>query len=212
MRTEELIQFLAVDLRPVPRGAVPLRLLLGVAAGSMVSIALLLTLIGPRPDLMIAMDSTSFWLKTTYMVSMAAAALWMITRLARPGTAASGLWIMALPLILYLPVGVWELASTNRADWVPMLLGHGWRRCTWLVLGLAVPVYVGMWWSFRRFAPTQLEIAGAAAGVGSGAVAAIVYCLHCPTDTAIFALTWYTLAFALAGAAGAVLGRQLLRW
>lgn len=212
MRTEELIQSLAFDLRPVPRGAVPLRLLWGVTAGAFVSGALLLALIGPRADLAIAMDTASFWLKSAYMISTAAVAFWMINRLARPGTGTDGFWILALPLLLYMPVGIWELASTTPADWGPMLLGHGWRRCTWLVLGLTVPVYAGVWWSFRKFAPTHFEAAGTAAGVGSGAIAATVYCLHCPTDTAIFALAWYTLAFVLAGAAGAVLGRRLLRW
>ena len=212
MRTEELIQRLAVDLRPVPRGAVPLRLLLGVAAGTLVSAALFLWLIGPRPDLMVAMDSTPFRLKVTYLVSLAVAALWMITRLARPETATNGLWIVALPLFLYFPVGIWELATTNRSDWGPMLLGHGWKSCTWLVLGLAVPIYAGMWWAFQKFAPTHFEIAGAAAGIGAGAVAGILYSFHCPSNTAVFALTWYTISFALAGAAGAALGRQLLRW
>ena len=81
-----------------------------------------------------------------------------------------------------------------------------------LVLGLAVPIYAGMWWAFRKFAPTHFEIAGAAAGIGAGAVAGILYSFHCPSNTAVFALTWYTISFALAGAAGAALGRRLLRW
>ena len=212
MRTDDLIQALASDLRPVPRNFIPSRISLGVAIGALASIGLLIALIGPRPDLLSALGAASFWWKAGYMVMTAMAALWLVVRLARPGSPSRDLWFLALPIVLYLPFVGLELGQTDQAHWESMLLGHGWRRCTWLVLGLSVPVFAGLLWAFREFAPTNPETAGAAAGICSGAIAGIVYCLHCPTDTALFALTWYTLAFAIAGGLGALIGRHFLRW
>lgn len=210
--TDDLIRSLSLNLRPVPRGTVALRLTVGVAAGTAISVVLLLSLVGARPDLAYVLSSAGFWSKAAYMLATAAISLTAATRLARPEAELSILWLLPLPFLLYLPMGFWELAHTNQSQWVPMLLGYGWKLCTWLVLFLSIPVYVGLWWAFRSFAPTQIEATGAVAGLCASAIAAVVYCLHCPTDTAVFALAWYTLAFAIASSLGSVLARRLMRW
>ena len=68
-----------------------------------------------------------------------------------------------------------------------------------------MPIFAGLLWSFRRFAPTRLRAAGAAAGLAAGALAATLYCLHCPEVSAIFVLTWYSLGIGLATGASALL-------
>lgn len=90
--------------------------------------------------------------------------------------------------------------------------GASWKVCPWLVLTLAMPIFIGLLWSFRRLAPTRLREAGAAAGLAAGAWAATIYCLHCPEVSAIFVLTWYSLGILLAALAAAFLGPRLLRW
>jgi hypothetical protein len=212
MKTDELINALVVDLRPTPPLLVAYRLAIGISAGALVSTILLFALMGPRHDLADAVGTAPFWTKAAFTLAMAAASLTLVARLARPGAGAGNLWIMAVPLLAYMPFGIAELIRTDRADWVPMLLGHGWRHCTWLVFFLSLPVFAGVWWSFKRFAPTRFELSGAVAGICSGAVGAVVYCFHCPTDAAVFALTWYTLAFALSAGLGALLGRRILHW
>lgn len=62
------------------------------------------------------------------------------------------------------------------------------------------------------FAPTRLVYAGAACGLFSGAVAALVYALACTEPAAPFIAIWYTLGVALCGAVGAFLGPRLLNW
>lgn len=208
--TDELIDTLAGDLAPVRPSALPFRLAFGVGAGALISGLLLVFIIGIRPNLGSVIGSAGFWSKVAFTLATAGLSLLVAARLGRPGSRTSLLWILPVPLLMYLPFGIWELAHT--AHWLPLLLGHGWKQCTWLVLILSVPVYLGLWWSLRKFAPTQMEVAGAVAGLCASAVASVVYCLHCPTDTAVFALTWYTLAFVLATVAGAFLGRRMLRW
>lgn len=210
--TDDLIQSLALELRPTPRLAVPLRIAAGVAAGCAVSAVILLITIGLRHDLVDVVGSVSFWGKVAYSVGTAATALFVSARLSRPGARLSIAWLLLLPILLYAPAAIWELATTPRGDWGPLLLGHGWRHCTWLVLELSLPIYLGMLWAFKRFAPTHLTEAGAVVGLTSAAASAVVYCLHCPTDTAVFAITWYTLAFVIAACISSIIGRQLLRW
>jgi hypothetical protein len=210
--TDQLVQSLVSDLRPVPRGAVALRLLVGTITGAAVSIILLIFVIGARPDLAVVLTSGRFWSKAAYMIATAGISLVVAARLARPGSNTNILWLLPLPLVAYLPAAILELVRTNPAEWASLLLGHGWQLCTWLVLGLSIPIYIGLWWAFRSFAPTRMEAAGAVTGLCASAIAGVVYCLHCPTDTAVFALVWYTLAFAIAAVLGRVSGRRFLHW
>lgn len=213
MKTDALIAALSSDVRPVRRHAVRVRIALGILAGSLASLVLILMTLGPRPDLMIAMRGPAFWIKWAYTLSLALIAIGVTARLARPDPGSlRRLWLAAIPVGLLACVGVLELIRTPPGDWLAMWLGESWRQCPWLVLALAMPIFIGLLWSFRRLAPTRLRAAGAAAGLAAGAFAATVYCLHCPEVSALFVLTWYSLGILLAAGAGALLGPRLLRW
>jgi hypothetical protein len=210
--TDQLVQSLVCDLRPVPRAAIVLRLAIGATVGAATSVFLLMLLIGSRPDLAMVIQSTRFWSKAGYMLATAGISLLVAARLARPGSNTRLMWLLPIPLLVYLPAAILELIRTEPTNWMPLLLGYGWQLCTWLVLILSIPIYIGLWWAFRSFAPTRMEAAGAVTGLCASAIAGVVYCLHCPTDTAVFALTWYTLAFAIAAIVGRLLGHRLLHW
>lgn len=213
MNTEQLIDRLASDVPPVRAHAVGRRLAVGVIVGAIVSFAIIVATIGTRPDLGLAMRGVGFWMKWAYTLSLSGIAIYATARLARPDPGSlRGLWLIAIPVALLAGVGVLELVRTPPGDWLAMWLGHSWRKCPWLVLGLAMPIFIGLLWSFRRLAPTRLRAAGAAAGLAAGAFAATVYCLHCPEVSAIFVLTWYSLGIMLAATLGALLGPRLLRW
>lgn len=213
MNTDDLIEQLARDARPVRRGAMERRIAVGIVLGALVSGSLVIFWMGVRPDLGSAMQGFPFWMKWGYTLSLSAAALILVVQLARPdGNALRGLWLAAIPVGLLAGLGLFELARTPSADWLAMWLGHSWMNCPWRVLSLAAPIFVGLLWSFRRLAPTRLRAAGAAAGLTAGAFAATVYCLHCPEVSAIFVLTWYSFGILLATLLGALLGPRLLRW
>jgi len=213
MNTDDLISRLSQDVPPVSRRAVGWRLGIGMALGGLVSLALVALVLGIRPDLGLAMRGTAFWVKWSYTFSLAVAAVVMVVQLARPDSARlRWAWLLVVPVSLLAIVGVAELARTPPGEWLAMWLGHSWMVCPWLVLALAMPIFVGLLWSFRRMAPTRLRAAGAAAGLAAGAFAATVYCMHCPEVSAIFVLTWYSLGILLAASLGALLGPRLLRW
>jgi hypothetical protein len=213
LNTEQLIDALSRGVRPVSRHAVAKRVVFGIAAGGLVAMILVTAALGIRPDLGFAMQGFSFWMKWTYTASLGVAALYAITRLARPiPVALRGLWLLAVPALVLAGIGLGELARTPSSEWLAIWLGTSWMHCSWRVLSLAAPVFAGLLWSFKRFAPTHLSAAGAVAGLAAGAWAAAVYCLHCPEVSAIFVLTWYSLGIALAAGIGALLGPRLLRW
>ncbi len=213
MKTDDLIRQLAADTLPVRRGEIGRRLLAGLVAGGLLSAALLVVGLGIRPDLDRAMLGPVFWMKWGYTLSLAVAALAVTVQLARPDTVRPrGLWLLAIPVALLALAGAAELVRTPSTEWLAMWLGHSWKTCPWRVLALSAPIFVGLLWSFRRFAPTRLRAAGAAAGLSAGAFAATVYCLHCPEVSAIFVLTWYSLGILLAAGIGSLLGPRLLRW
>ncbi len=214
MNTERLIEQLSRDVRPVRRHGVARRLALGLICGAAVSTALLLLWMGPRPDLASAMRGGVFWMKWGYTISIALVAALATIRLARPDDAggARWLWLLAVPVLLLAGAGAAELLRTPQGMWLSMWLGHSWKSCPWRVLLLAIPIFVGLLWAFRRLAPTRLRTAGATAGLAAGAFAATVYCLHCPEVSALFVLTWYSLGILLAAGLGALLGPRLLRW
>ena len=213
MNTDTLIEQLASDVRRVPRLAMLSRLSAGIFAGAVVTLTAVALGLGIRPDLAKAMHGLAFWMKWIYTISLGIGALAVTAQLARPETVRlSRFWPLAIPVGLLGVVGVIEMAHVPSTDWLAMWLGNSWKICPWLLLLLAVPIFVGLLWSFRTLAPTRLRAAGAAAGFTAAAWAATLYCLHCPEVSAIFVLTWYTLGMALAAGVGALLGPRLLRW
>lgn len=213
MNTDELIATLSADVPRVPRHALARRIAFGVVAGSAGATMLLAAMLGFRADLGVAMGGFSFWMKWVYGMSLGAAAIYAVSRLARPTRGPlRALWLLSAPVLVLAGIGIGELARTPSAEWLAMWLGDSWNVCPFYVLALAAPIFAGLLWSFRKLAPTRLRAAGAAAGLAAGAWAATIYCLHCPEASAIFVLTWYTLGILLSTGLGALLGPRVLRW
>jgi hypothetical protein len=213
MQTDELIRSLSRNVPRVTRGALARRIGLGILGGGIVTLLLVASVLGIRPDLHVAMHGFSFWMKWIYTASLGIGAVFAVMRLARPTQSSlRGLWWLSVPVLLLAGIGIGELADTPSREWLAMWLGGSWKICPWLVLTLAMPIFIGLLWSFRRLAPARLREAGAVAGLAAGAWAATIYCLHCPEVSAIFVLTWYSLGILLAAGVGALLGPRLMRW
>lgn len=213
MNTEDLIANLSADVPPVPRHAIPRRLVAGLVLGGLVTLVAVGAGLGLRPDLWLAMHGGMFWIKWFYTGSLALCASLATLRLARPDAGMTGwLWLACLPVLGLAVISVQELASVPSSQWLAMWLGASWKVCSTNVFLLSLPIFGGLLWSFRRLAPTRLRLAGATAGLTAGAWGATLYCLHCPESSAVFVLTWYTLGMALAALGGALLGPRLLRW
>jgi hypothetical protein len=211
MQTTDLIQRLATDLRPLPARAALMRIVAGLFGGGILALVAILLVLGT--DLAEAAFTTAFWMKWAYGFALVGIALWLSLRFARPERASGrSLFALAVPFLALAAVAIAEVAGTPSGQRVQVWLGSSALVCPWLIGSLAVPLFVGVLWAFRKFAPTQPRLAGFSAGALSGAVAAVLYSIHCPETAASFVATWYSLGILLPALVGLVIGPRVLRW
>ncbi|WP_293901441.1 DUF1109 domain-containing protein [Phenylobacterium sp.] len=213
METDKLIDRLAGDLRPASARQVPWRIAAVAALGGLVALALVVWWLGMRPDLMTAVHGKMFWMKAAYAAVLGLGGFLALERLARPGgVGRAGLWVAAAALLLLVGLGSLQLMAAPSEVRSALWMGQSWRRCPLYILALAAPILVATLLTVRGFAPTRLALAGGAAGLFAGGVAATAYGLHCPETALAFVATWYSLGVLLTAALGAALGPLVLRW
>jgi hypothetical protein len=213
VQTNDLIERLAADLRPVRPAFLTLRLATGLAAGAAVSAALLIAGLGLRPDLAEAAWTSAFWIKFAYTLVLAGCAFAAVWRLARPGGRATGVWLaIALVFGAVVALALVQLALAAPPDRMDLVMGGSASQCPWLIALLSAPILAGAIWAMRRLAPTDLTLAGWGAGLAAGSFGAWIYAFHCYEPGIPFLALWYTVGIVAVGALGALLGRVLLRW
>ncbi len=212
MKTDDLIAHLSSDLAPAPSRYVARVLAMGLGLGILLSGLAMLAAMGPRPDLMVAMQGGAFWMKLAYTLSFTALGLWLVERLGRSDASAkSPALLLGVPMILLLAAAAIQLLQPG-VDRHHMVMGDSWRVCALDIVTLSLPIFVTLFWALRKLAPTRLGLAGAGAGLLAGGAGASVYAFHCVEYTAPFIFIWYTTGIAAAALIGAVIGRWALRW
>ena len=213
MKTDELITLLARDATPVKRGALPMQIGLLALVGAVAALAILVPWLGIRPDLAEAAAGATYWMKTLYTLGVGVAGFALAERLSRPGVKGRVGWALGgLFVIAMAAIAASQLMSTPPDQLQAALMGSSWDKCPWRILVLSLPGLVVILWAMRRFAPTRPTLAGGAAGLLAGGLAATVYGLHCQEVAAPFVALWYSLGMILTAAVGAVAGSRLLRW
>jgi hypothetical protein len=211
--SDDLIDRLVADAAPVPRNALKRRLAVAGIIGAIVAAVIMVPWIGLRPDIATAYANPTFWMKFAYTLIFALLAFWAAERLSRPAGS------IRLPLL-----GIFALvALTGIAGIVQMMMsGPGQMRqlvmggtaliCPFYIVTLSVPIYAVTILVMRRFAPTNLTLAGFAAGLMAGAAATWVYAFHCGESGLPFITLWYTTGILVTAFIGAAIGRFALRW
>ena len=211
MRTEQLVEVLARQAGPAPRHAVERRIAVAAGFGAVASAWGAIGALGLNSGL--ANMGLGLATKLAYVVSMLLAAAWFADRVSRPGTPwRRATWnVLAVVLVMsVLAAAVWAMApGTERLS---LLLGRSWASCPWRVAALSAPALAAVLWAMRGLAPTQLRVAGFAAGLLAGSLGALGYALYCPELSPLFVLVWYTLGILIPAGLGARLGPWLLRW
>ena len=211
MKTDDLIEALSLDLEPI--APVRPRLAAGAMVGGLVTLGLVALWLGFRPDLGHAPMTRMFWTKAIYTALLGVAGFLCVDRLARPsGSPRRGLFLAAGVFAFLSLAGLWQFMQAAPIDRMPMLMGASWRVCPSNILTLAIPILAVVLFVVRGLAPTRLALAGAAAGLFAGGLAATIYGLHCPEHTMAFVAVWYSLGVAFTAALGAALGPWALRW
>lgn len=213
MKTEDLIASLAdeaVPAGPRPAPLLGLAVLAAVAACAMVFAA---TLGAVRSDVLAFSGDLRLALKFAVTLGLAGAAFALLASLAHPERPRRRAFaVLLLPLgILAAGIGS-EIATLPAAALGPALVGANSLACLVHVPVLGALPLVILVAALRRAAPTRPALAGLAAGLLAGAIAATAYGTYCPDDSPLFVAVWYGLAVGILALAGAAAGRLLLRW
>lgn len=168
---------------------------------------------GPRPDLVSAMATFAFWVKSFYPLILALIGISGLIVVARPGGLPRRTCFLWLAIYLVLVgLGLWQLGAASAAEYPQLIFGFSWWICPFLIMGSALPVFVANFLFLRRAAPTNIRLAGFVAGLTAGAVGAWTYSWGCIESGLPFVALWYTFGIAFCGLAGALLARRFLSW
>lgn len=211
MKTNDLIDLLAEDA-PVPM-RLGRRMALALVVGSVVSAALLILTIGVRPHMADAVETVRVLFKLGVTLVLAVAATRLVFGIGRPGVPLRARSLsLIVPLVLVVGAVLTELLVSPSASWGARMIGRHAPFCVFFIPVLSLAPLIGFMTVLREGAPESPGIAGAAAGLAAGGIAAAIYAWHCPDDSPFFVATWYTTAVGVVTLAGYLAGRRMLRW
>lgn len=189
------------------------RVLVALAVGGVVSLAIFLSMVGFRPDIDTAMTTVRFQLKYVDAVALAIPAAVLCWRLARPD-AKPGLLIAGLvaPLVLLAGAVAVEVSIVPRELWMAKMIGHNMLHCLTLIPLLALPPLAALIYALREGAPANPALSGALAGAASAGLSAMIYATNCTDNSPLFVASWYPIATLVVMGIGALAGRRFLKW
>lgn len=211
--TDELIDRLSAELKPVPRHAMRYLLLGALGVGAVVAWLSMHMMLGLRGDYPQAFSNPVFWIKFGYTLALAVFGAVATFVLARPEGFTRWPWLAAGLVAIGLAVGAAAQLSGVDPDTAHALMwGVSSLICPWYIALLSLPALVAILLAVRQLAPTRPTLTGLSAGLFAGGTGAWIYSFHCQENGLAFLLIWYTLGIALVALLGALAGRFVLRW
>lgn len=214
MKTDDLIDLLATDPLLLTPQLSCRRLLVRFLLSVGLSLGLLWMWHGISPRLGSIVVSEPFWAKMLWLCSLALGAGMLTWRWAIPGVKTGRIYWLLIAAYLFLLVMAWQ-------QWVGMGpadsdkfwngSGSGWM-CVSSVSMLATPILIVVLLTLRELAPVHWWRSGVAAGLLSGAAAAVVYSLRCDETSYGFFILWYGLGIVVVTVMSVLISRRLLRW
>lgn len=211
MRTDDLISTLSRDAAATQKSwsSLPLALLISTA----VSASVLFALLGWQFE---RTDWLSWLALSTKLLLGSAVMLLAFSRLqsaSRPEVSLKGSFrAFSVPLGVVSVIVLGSLLIRSPSSWLPAIRGESFLMCITSISLLSLPVLAGTLWVMSKGAVSDGFRGGLLAGLLSGAVAVLVYSLHCVEDDPAFFGIWYTLGILIATLLGGLIGRQVLRW
>jgi hypothetical protein len=210
MRTDDLIGRLATD--NARRGIAPDRaLLVALGLGTLVVAVLFWVLIGPRPDIATALTTWRFDYKFVVTLAVAVSGFAVLRAAIYPDGRPNSWLLLAGPVLLAIAVAV-ELWLLPSAGWAMASTGKNALKCLTIVPGLGITPLALAIIAIRQGAPVRPALAGFAAGLLAGGLAATFYAANCTDDSPLFVATWYPIAILSLGLVGAIAGKLAGRW
>ena len=212
MKTDDLIAALVKDQAarsPKPRTAI----ICAVVAGAVIAVVFFMSILNHRPDIAEAAQTYRFLFKFVFTLTLAASAIALAFQIFRPEAALGRwLWLIALAPGMLLAAALAELLVMPSSTWLPRMIGISPLFCVFVISLLSIGPLLTFLAALRYGAPSNPGLAGALAGLASGGVGAAVFVIHCPNDSPLFVITWYSVAIGLVTLIGYFAGRRWLAW
>jgi hypothetical protein len=213
MKTDDLISMLSTGVAPVDPHFAAKRFQWALAGGSTLAVMLMAVLYGINPNLREAANASMFWVKFAFAAALFLTGLLLTARVSIPGRPWRAVArSVLLPVVMMFLLAAVMLFNAEPQARLPMILGKSWSACATRIVLVSSPMFLAVFWAMKGLAPTQLRLAGAAAGLLAGGLGSAIYALHCPELAAPFVAVWYTAGVLLTSGLGALLGPRLLRW
>ncbi len=213
MQTEDLIQQLARDARRVQ----PLRPIGARVAGWLVlagaSLAVVMILMGVRRELGDVADRLDFTLEATLLLLTACSAAIgaLLVSIPGAGEVRRVRWIPVALGIACVALSAGELAYAAVTGAPTGRLTFAWH-CVYKTTSVALVPGIVLFAMVRRAAPLNTAWAGLLAVLATTAVGVLGANIICPTDRPLHMLLWHVAPLMIFSAAGAGLGRWLMKW
>jgi hypothetical protein len=209
--TEDLIQALAADAKPVRRLRPPLLRALGWLA-LFVGIAGVVTVAtGAWPEMLVRLKDQRFAIELAATFITGLAAVIAAFYLSVPDR--SRFWVV-LPLP---PLALWLASSGYECyrNWIE-LGPQGWRLgrsgdCFVFILTMSIPVALALYWALRRAVPLDVTRVLVVGGLGVAALSAATLQFYHPFDVTVIDLAVHVIAVLIVIAALTAFGKNGLR-
>ena len=213
METDQFIRTLAADNAHRAR-PVGFMLALALLLAAPISIAVFMTELGVRPDVMTAMRNPLFDLKFAVTLALAISAIAVSLHLSRPEASLRGwAWLLLIPVgLLVAGIAGEMMMMPQRPPMMVRMMGKNSSTCLTSIPLMALPLLAAALFGLRHGAPARPAATGAIAGLLSAGLAATLYASHCTDDSPLFVAAWYTIATAMVAAVGALVGSRVLRF
>jgi len=213
MKTDELVEFLSIQVEPVKATYLRRTLWLSLAVGIGVTVCLMLALFGVPTY---AFDAAALRIQAVsflFTLSLVAIGARFLVAVARPGEPGyKALLLMGLVFLVLLSAGLIALTLSPRAAWHAMLFSPQWSMCLICIPLFALAPFAALIWVLRRAAPTHPALSGATAGIIAAASGAAIFSCCIPGSSLPFVTVWYGGVILLCALVGAVISPWFLRW
>lgn len=211
-RTDDLIDTLVSDLKPVRRHALRMRLAAIIAIGVVGAAFALIASLGLRTGLH-HVTTVAFLVKFSYTAILLGSLVIALDRVARPEGSVVAMVRTAVTTIGATAIlGIVQLIISPIAFYPELILGFSALICPFLIFAFGLPAFLANIWFLRRAAPMDAGLAGFVAGACAGATGAWVYSWACIENGIPFIAIWYTVGILLSGLLGWLVGRISLHW
>lgn len=213
MTTDQLIDLLVADLKPVDHQRTARALGAGLLVGSAAAFAAMLLILGPDPRLLSGQNLDLLSVKLLFTLSVVATGAALLPHLARPAPKQRGfLMLVSLPFLVILVLAIIALTTSQWPTWGVIIVGKDWLTCLIAIPLFAIVPFSAIVLAMRMGAPTDQECAGAVAALVASGLGAAACGLACPDNSIPSIALSYGLTIGICAAFGAGLGPRLLRW